>query len=296
MKNNRQQRGTHKDFWNWNYQTQFIKQLDRLVQDGRVEGRALTPSCESTRITTNCWTIIDREILELTIKDSPHPKTKEKPQWDGRRGTITIKSNPITAGWVTHKLENTYTTEVHPLEWRFWAPRQASEPGVRQREEEFLENQTLKASEIWLQDLDSTGGNGDSTLGGHTQSSVHIRTQGKERWPHRRLNQTYLLVLKGLLQRWGLAWLTMGTRTLAAEVHRSTLWREPSQSLPLTPPKSPGRLQCWVASGQTTNRERTQLHPSADKQMKVLLSSAQQSNSQLYPWPVPHIRKLAQAS
>ena len=32
------------------------------------------------------------------------------------RGAITIKSNPITAGWVTHKLENTYTTEVHPLE------------------------------------------------------------------------------------------------------------------------------------------------------------------------------------
>ena len=26
----------------------------RLVQDGGVEGRALTPSCESTRITTNC--------------------------------------------------------------------------------------------------------------------------------------------------------------------------------------------------------------------------------------------------
>ena len=24
-----------------------------------------------------------------------------------------------TAGWVTHKLENNYTTEVRPLEWRF---------------------------------------------------------------------------------------------------------------------------------------------------------------------------------
>ena len=99
----------------------------RLVQDGRSEGRALTPSCESTEITTNCWTIVDRKTLELTKNDTPLPKTKEKPQWDGRRGAITIKSNPITAGWVTHKLENTYTTEVHPLEWRFSAPRQASE-------------------------------------------------------------------------------------------------------------------------------------------------------------------------
>ena len=50
-----------------------------------------------------------------------------------------------------------------------------------------------------------TGGNRDSNLGGHTQSSVCIRTQGEGEWPHRRLNQTYLLVLEGLLQRQGVA-------------------------------------------------------------------------------------------
>ena len=61
---------------------------------------------------------------------------------------------------------------------------------------------------------------------------------------------------------------------MAAEVLGSTTWHEPSQSPPLAPPKSPGRLQCWVASGQTTNREGPQLHPSADKRIKVLLSSA----------------------
>ena len=55
-------------------------------------------------------------------------------------------------------------------------------------------------------------------------------------------------------------WLTVGTKTLTAEVLGSTPWREPSQSLSLAPPKSPGRLQCWVASGQTTNREGTQTH------------------------------------
>ena len=88
----------------------------------------------------------------------------------------------------------------------------------------------------------------------------------------------------------------MRTRPLGAEVLGSTPWREPPQSPPLAPPKSPGRLQCWVASGQTTNREGTQPHPSADKWIKVLLSSAHQSNSQLYPPPVPSIRKLAQAS
>ena len=174
-------------------------------QDGGVEGCALTPSCENTRITTSCWTIINRKTLELIKKDTPQPKTKEKPQWDSTRGAITAKSNPITAGWVTHRLENTYTTEVHPLEWRFWAPRQVPNLGVWKREEEFLENQTLKASGIWLQDFNRTGGNRDSTLGGHTQSSVRTGTQRKEQWPQGRLNQTYLLVLEGLLQRLAVA-------------------------------------------------------------------------------------------
>ena len=104
-------------------------QWRRLVQDGRVEGHVLTPSCESTGITTNCWTIIDRKTLEHTIKYTPHPKTEEKLQWDSKRGAITIQSTPIITKWVTHKLEKNYTTEVHPLEWRFWAPHQASQPG-----------------------------------------------------------------------------------------------------------------------------------------------------------------------
>ena len=94
-----------------------------------VEGRVLIPSYESTGITTNCWTIIDRRTLELTKKDTPPPKTKEKPEWDSRSGTITIKSNPITARWVMHNGENSHTTEAHPLEWRFWASHQASQPG-----------------------------------------------------------------------------------------------------------------------------------------------------------------------
>ena len=40
-------------------------------------------------------------------KDTPGPKRKKKR--DGRRGTITTKSNPTPAGWVTHKLENSNT-------------------------------------------------------------------------------------------------------------------------------------------------------------------------------------------
>ena len=39
-------------------------------------------------------------------KDKPRPKTKNKPQRDGRKGTIMIKTNPIPTGCMTHKLEN----------------------------------------------------------------------------------------------------------------------------------------------------------------------------------------------
>ena len=50
-------------------------------------------------------------------------------QRDSRRGTMMIKSNPIPAGWVAHKLENNNTKEVLPLLWRFWTSCQASQPG-----------------------------------------------------------------------------------------------------------------------------------------------------------------------
>ena len=208
-------------------------------QDGRVEACALTPSCKNTRITTSCGTIIDRRTLELTKKDTPHPKTKKKLQWDGRRGAITAKSNPITAGWVTHRLENTYTTEVHPLEWSSKPHVRLPNLGVRQQEEEFLENQTLKASGIWVQDFDRTGARRDSTLGGHTQSSVCIGTQGKEQWTQERLNQTYLLVLEGLLQRWGMAVAHRGDKDTGSRSSGkySLVWALPESAI--SPTKEP---------------------------------------------------------
>ena len=55
-------------------------------------------------------------MLEPTNKDILCPKTKKKPQQDGRRSTTAIKANPIPAGWVTHKLENNYIAEVLPQE------------------------------------------------------------------------------------------------------------------------------------------------------------------------------------
>ena len=69
----------------------------------------------------------------------------------------------------------------------------------------------------------------------------------------------------------GQQWLTTGTRAPATEVLGSTCWQELSWKSPF---HRPFRLQGWVASAQTTNRDGEWPHLSADKQIKVLLSMA----------------------
>ena len=65
--------------------------LKLFLEIGGGEGRELTSSYKNTKITTNCETTTDKKMLEPTKKDILHPKTKKKPQQDGRRGAIAIK-------------------------------------------------------------------------------------------------------------------------------------------------------------------------------------------------------------
>ena len=106
---------------------------------------------------------------------TPHPKTKKKLQLNRRRYAITVKSNPILASWVTHKLENN-NTKVLPQLWRFWAPWQASQPGDPAK---GLEIPRESVFESWLKDFHRTWGNRDSTLGVHKLNVVCTKTQGK---------------------------------------------------------------------------------------------------------------------
>ena len=46
------------------------------MQDGGVEGRALIFSCENSKITTRCWTTVDRRMLDPTKKSYPMSKGK----------------------------------------------------------------------------------------------------------------------------------------------------------------------------------------------------------------------------
>ena len=75
-----------------------------------MESEVKDGSCESTKITT-----IDRRILKPTKKILHIQRQRSQLQEDGRRDAIRIKSNAISAGWVTHKLKNNNTKDGLPL-------------------------------------------------------------------------------------------------------------------------------------------------------------------------------------
>ena len=100
--------------------------------------------------------------------------------------------------------------------------------GIWQLEEESPENLALKSSRVWSQEFYRTGGNRNLPLGGLIHRVLCTPgPRGKSSDFNKRLGQPYLLVLEGLLQRQGWLWLTMGTKTMAAEVLVNTHWCEP---------------------------------------------------------------------
>ena len=147
--------------------------------------------------TGRCW--------NTPIKDTACPKTKKKPQRDGRRGTGTIKSNPIPTRWVTHKLENNNTKEVLPLLWRFWTPCQYSHPWDLTVRLGIPRESDLEGQRALITGLSDDWKKQTPVLEG-TNKILHMpRPRAKEQLPHRRLNQNYFVVLEGFLWRCGSA-------------------------------------------------------------------------------------------
>ena len=159
-------------------------------------------------------------------KDILLPKTKRKPQWDNRRGTFAIISNPIPTGQAIHELKNTYFTEFLPQEGEFQAPRQAPEPGVWNQEE--------VPQSIWLsrpEGLECKSSIGlkkaeTPLLEGAHKVSGALGPKAKQ-WLHRSPEQTYWWVLEGLQRRQELAVAHQQgrqgvARTLVAEAPRNS--------------------------------------------------------------------------
>ena len=211
-------------------------------EDGGVEGLELTSCHENSRITTNWWTTIDKKDWNLQKKDILCPKTK-KPQEDGRNDPFGLQSNPIHTEWETHKLENDYIKEVLPQEWEFWAPHQAPQSGCLAlgggERRAFVSEGQWGMIAGTLQDW----GNRNSTLGGHAQGLTCTGTRGT-------ISDFIGAWVAPTCWSWrvtwggrGWLWLTVGTRTLVAEILGSTHWCELSWRLSfwhqdLAPPNS----------------------------------------------------------
>ena len=90
----------------------------------------------------------------------------------------------------------------------------------------------------------------------------------KNQWPHKRLGETYLFVLEGILWRWWGGGGVGGCSLLQRQKHwRQYFWGVLTGKSPLGghrfltktwPYPTACRLQCWDTSGQTTNKAGTQ--------------------------------------
>ena len=63
-------------------------------EDGGVEGCACIVSCENSKKKITAEQPSTGECWIPPNKDTPHPRAKEKPQQDGRRGKITFRIKP----------------------------------------------------------------------------------------------------------------------------------------------------------------------------------------------------------
>ena len=148
---------------------------------------------------TNHWITTGqkkKKKLKSTKKDTLYLKTKS--QQEGRQDCDKIKSHiyqvnkPQTRKQLYHRCSPKGVRFLSLiLSFPAWG---SSNKRGDTREPAFESQQGV------INEFHKTGGNGNYTLWGHTQGLMYTKTQGKK-WPHKRMCQTYLLILEGLLQR-----------------------------------------------------------------------------------------------
>ena len=146
-------------------------------------------------------------------KDTPCPKTKKKLQQDGRRGAIMIISNPIPL-------------REWPTDWRTIIPKKLSHSHKDSEPHIWLSSLRIwqwtgNPQGIWpwgSVGLDYRTPRGlretETPVLGTKNILCTPSPRGEEQWPHRRLNQNYLLMLEGIPWRRGSAGLTIGMGAL----------------------------------------------------------------------------------
>ena len=162
-------------------------------------------------------------MLQSAKKDTPYPKAKKKLQRDNRKDTITKISNSIPTGWGTHKLENDNTKNVILLLWRFWTPRQASQPGDPTKGLGISREYCFEGQQDFITRLPQSW---------EKQRHQSWRAQTKSWYTNtnKRLGQNYLLVLKNLLWRSGSVGAHRRMWALATAFWECPLWYKSSWS------------------------------------------------------------------
>ena len=82
---------------------QSLIRVQLFVTLWTAERQASLPFTIARILTGGCWNPPKKKKRKK--KDTQCHRTREKPQRDCRRGTITLKSNPIPTRWMTHNGE-----------------------------------------------------------------------------------------------------------------------------------------------------------------------------------------------
>ena len=169
-----------------------------------------------SQLLNNHW----QKRLEPTKNDSLYPKTKKKPEWDGKRQYKQIPY-PLSGG---NRLENN-SSKVPSLLWRFWTPCQAPQPGDLTKGLGIPRESGLECQQDLIIGFQRTEGNKDYSLGGHNQNFSHTKTQRRGAVTQQKIEPKLRAVLEDLLWRCGSA----GDRT-GSGVLEGLPWYKPSAS------------------------------------------------------------------
>ena len=158
---------------------------------------------ESTKITTSCWTTVNRRTLNLLKRDTPCPKTRYDKTVGGAQSRLNQIPYPPD-GWPTDW--RTIIPKKFPTVLKVQNPRSGFPAWGPNKGTGNLHRSDLKGQWGLITRLPWNWGKQTSVLEGTNRTLQTQRLRGKERWLHRKLNQNCLLVLEGLLWRWvGLA-------------------------------------------------------------------------------------------
>ena len=160
------------------------------------------------------WVQVPSRVL-AGFESQPHGfKSQFVVNGFSRRDTITIKSNPITDGWVTHKLETIIPKKFFHCCEGLEHHNQASQPGSWTKGLEIPRESDLQGQNL-ITRFPQDWGNRLQSWRAQTKPCVHQDSDDRRSllknliW-FRKLNQNYLLVLEGLLGSVGQQGLTTG--------------------------------------------------------------------------------------